>query len=50
MRTKMIDAYRKCGRCGEKSADIKKSKCKCGGYMAVISSVYMPVVRKRGKR
>ena len=48
--TKVIDAYRRCGRCGRTSNDLTKSECECGGYMAVISSMYVPVAGKKVKR
>lgn len=50
MKTRMIDTYRRCGRCGKETMDMKRSMCSCGGYMAVISTVYVPAVRRRAKR
>lgn len=48
--TRTIDVYRRCGKCRHASNDLKESKCKCGGYMAVISSMYVPVAGKKVKK
>lgn len=46
-----LPIYRKCYKCGyTNSNDLNNDKCKCGGYLYLISQIYTPKVSKGGKR
>lgn len=39
--------HRKCFRRGSSTTDVTKDKCKCGGYMYLISQIYTPKIVKK---
>lgn len=39
--------HRKCYRCGHIETDINKTKCECGGFLYLISQIYVPKVEKK---
>lgn len=40
-----LPIYRKCYKCGyTNSNDLNNDKCKCGGYLYLISQIYTPKV------
>lgn len=44
-----IGTYRKCYRCSSITADIIQTKCKCGGFLYLISQIYTPEVAKKAE-
>lgn len=43
----MTATYRKCLKCGSSTNDLHKTKCNCGGYLYLISTIYTPKVRQK---
>lgn len=46
MTTPAISTHKKCFRCGNTTSDMKKTTCKCGGFLYMVIQIYTP---KTGK-
>lgn len=40
-------SHRKCLKCGSSTNDLHKTKCKCGGYLYLVSQIYTPKVKQK---
>lgn len=45
-----IGTYRKCYKCGCITNNVEAIKCECGGFLYLISQIYMPKTAKSSKR
>ena len=45
-----IGTYRKCYKCGYITNNTEAIKCECGGFLYLISQIYMPKVEKRAEK
>lgn len=45
-----IGIYRKCYKCGSATNKLDATKCECGGFLYLISQVYMPKTAKEQQK
>lgn len=45
-----IGTYRKCYKCGYITNNVEATKCECGGFLYLISQIYMPKAAKEQQK
>lgn len=45
-----IGTYRKCYKCGSITNNVEATKCECGGFLYLISQIYMQKAAKEQQK